>query len=572
MALCALLSTAVDAAPAQELVTPFYQGNEGGVVGVGSTVTIETCQSVRFDPWPGGIALQDHGLDCGDDLRVTGLEAGAFLYIRIPGTQTYASAPLMPEDLLQGSRLSLGGNAEFTDGRRGTLVHSRALETALIVPWLSFDQPLVLAEPSGGVLDTAVTSFTPTTADFDLDLFVVDSNASLVPLHVSDMTVDDIRWEGSQLQFSVTGLTTEFQSPAGSYSATFLFDQSGSIAGNDPQDLRIQAAKAFLGNLGAGDEVALLAFATSGNLPSHPVTIYRDANGSAFTRDPNGFDAHLTDLANLESGGTPLYDAIIEAVDFTVANANNSNQAIVVFTDGEDTASSSSIDDAVAKAVSHGISLHTVALAQGVDKDVLARLASETDGSFTQALEAAQLISYYGALGPYLSGSARYYRTNWRAVLQGGSATFDTGDTISANVVVRVAGGAPVNLPFRLELSTATGPSLTDAVSVSITTCTSSSTSSPFNVTVAGSVTANEDVSNVTVTAFVQPGSRQVGSSQVLGTITTNQSKGYSISGSVSGSTPMQCEVDVQGNRTATSAPFIHSSSREREKGSLSPY
>ena len=187
-------------------------------------------------------------------------------------------------------------------------------------------------------------------------------------------------------------------------------DQSGSITGTDPNDARIQAAQTFMNNLGRGDEVGLLAFSGSG---SGSVRSYSD-NGRPFTSDPNGFTAALQSLANMEGGGTPLYDAVITAVDYTLTGARNSNRVILVFTDGEDTTSRNSLDDAINYANSRGVPLHTVALSTGVDLQVLGEMAGRTDGSLTFASDARQLISYYGSLGPFLSGSAQFYRTHWR--------------------------------------------------------------------------------------------------------------------------------------------------------------
>ena len=308
------------------------------------------------------------------------------------------------------------------------------------------------AEPSAGLLRSSVDSYTERTAEFTLDLFAVTADSNLHPLNPSDLEIRS--WTdpstGSTFNFAQKSVRQHNQAYLGPYSATFLFDQSGSITSTDPHDARVAAAQVFLDNLSSGDEVGLLAFADGGNLPYDPVTAYADRSGNRFTMDPNGFDAALADLADQEGGGTPLYDSIIAAVNYTAQYANNSNRAVLVFTDGQDTASNSTEDDAIGAATRRGIPLHTIALSQGVDLGVLSRLAGETEGSLTRATNAGALISYYGALGPFLSGSSRFYRTKWRVSLSGGRMRFGPGAWFTYGVLVALPGGVQF-VPFRVD-------------------------------------------------------------------------------------------------------------------------
>jgi hypothetical protein len=134
--------------------------------------------------------------------------------------------------------------------------------------------------------------------------------------------------------------------------------------------------------------------------------------------DPDGFNASLRSLAGLEDGGTPLYQSVRTAVTYVVQHGRNSNRAVLVFTDGRNNAGQVTLDQAIDFANANDVTLHTIALSRNVDVAVLSRMASETEGSFTSASDARQLISYYGALGPFLSGSAQFYRTRWRSTGQ----------------------------------------------------------------------------------------------------------------------------------------------------------
>ena len=301
------------------------------------------------------------------------------------------------------------------------------------------------ALPSAGVLKADVTTYSSQSVEFTIDVFAVGPDSRKYSLSPSDFTIIS-----GILQFQLTDVRLIDQDHVGPYSATFLMDQSGSISSADPGDARISAAMTFMGNMASGDEVALLAFASGffADIPHTPVTSYLDSTGASFTSDPNGFDAALRELSRIDGGGTPLYDAIRIAIDYTVRNATNQNRVILVFTDGEDTTSRASLSDAVDDAIRNSVALHTVALSDGVDMDVLTEISERTGGSMTFARDARSLISYYGALGPFLSGSEQFYRTLWRLTSTRGS--FHPGDSIRHWMWINTPGGS-LSVPFRID-------------------------------------------------------------------------------------------------------------------------
>ncbi len=305
--------------------------------------------------------------------------------------------------------------------------------------------------PSAGILSAGVTSYTGRSADFYIDVFAVDSSSNFIPLSSDDFSIasfDASNIPNLRLEFNQDSVALNQQSSAGAYSAAFLMDQSGSITDTDPQDARIAAAKIFMKNLGQGDEVALLAFSSS---YATDVESWVDNSGDEFTTMPDAFDGSLDTLGTSEGGETPLYDAIIKAVDYTVMHANNTNRVVIVFTDGEDNDSSNLLDDAVNAANNNSVKLHTVALSSGVDLTVLTRLALETGGFLSKADDANRLISYYGALGSYLSGAGMYYRTAWRLNLTGSNTTWTLRPGVSVlwDIAIDAPGGV-IKLPFRI--------------------------------------------------------------------------------------------------------------------------
>ena len=124
---------------------------------------------------------------------------------------------------------------------------------------------------------------------------------------------------------------------------------------------------------------------------------------------------------------------------------------MIVFTDGDDTASRKhTLASAIQYARQRNIPLHTVALSDGVNLGVLSRMAGETGGSLSHARDARRLISYYGALGPYLSGAGVFYRATWRVLAQGGSFSFRRGAGMYDHIEVEIP-GTNISLPFRLD-------------------------------------------------------------------------------------------------------------------------
>ena len=141
----------------------------------------------------------------------------------------------------------------------------------------------------------------------------------------------------------------------------------------------------------------------------------------------------------------------IEPAHNSVDFAGNNNQVVIVFTDGEDTARSSSLDAAISHSKNSQVPLHTIALSYGVNVRVLSRMAGETGGSFAMAADVRQLISYYGVLGRYLGGSGTFYRTRWQMKPHSGASfSYSSGDTESSCIAVEAPGGR-VEVPFLLE-------------------------------------------------------------------------------------------------------------------------
>ncbi len=111
-----------------------------------------------------------------------------------------------------------------------------------------------------------------------------------------------------------------------------------------------EAAKAFLSALGAGEQVTLLAF-----------------NDNIFTlaRRATGPDARLRAVERLAPwGGTALYDVIIKGID--LLGRRPGRRALVVFTDGEDQSSRSTLEAAKSRVESTDATVYAVGLGRAM--------------------------------------------------------------------------------------------------------------------------------------------------------------------------------------------------------------
>ncbi len=90
------------------------------------------------------------------------------------------------------------------------------------------------------------------------------------------------------------------------------------------------------------------------------------------------------------SGGTAIYDAVIASADYLARNAKQPKQVLLIITDGDDNASSSSLEDAIRRVQElDGPTIYCVGLLFGPDEDkresrhakrVLDTLAEQTGG------------------------------------------------------------------------------------------------------------------------------------------------------------------------------------------------
>lgn len=162
-------------------------------------------------------------------------------------------------------------------------------------------------------------------------------------------------------------------------------DTSGSMAGKPLADAE-NASHAFVGLLGPNDPVAVFSFG--------------DSVPSEIDLSPDHDAANATIDGLRVGGNTPLYDAVFAAVS-AVASQPSGRRAVLVMTDGEDTSSVKTLDDAIKHAQDANVPVFAVGLGY-LDAAPLQRLADTTGGQLLTAPSSAELTDRFQQIGALL--------------------------------------------------------------------------------------------------------------------------------------------------------------------------
>ena len=169
-----------------------------------------------------------------------------------------------------------------------------------------------------------------------------------------------------------------------------LIDTSGSMSG-EPLAQAQRAATQFVLRLGDDDIAAIVPFGSE---------VPTDAE---FTSDPTSLIARIDSLQAEGQLGTALYDSYIVALEIAAA-APVPRRAIVLLTDGQDSAenSASTREAALSAASSSGLPVFAIGL--GIDADLvfLQELINEAGGSLYEASAATDVVPIFIAIGETL--------------------------------------------------------------------------------------------------------------------------------------------------------------------------
>ena len=222
-------------------------------------------------------------------------------------------------------------------------------------------------------IDTAY--FPPTVFAY---LRVVDADGK----SITDLAVSDVRVEDDGQPVRHYSLSHFSQAPA-PICAALVIDYSGSMKG-EPVAAAKAGARAFLGLLGAKDQVEVIGFSERPQLLQ------------AWTGDTQ-LAAQALDL--LTAGDwTALWDALWLAGD--ELSGRSGRKVVVVLTDGADNRSQHSPDQVIEQARRVGLSIFAIGLrSEDYDGTALQRLVAAVGGRYLEAGGPGELEAYYRETG-----------------------------------------------------------------------------------------------------------------------------------------------------------------------------
>ncbi len=169
-----------------------------------------------------------------------------------------------------------------------------------------------------------------------------------------------------------------------------VIDTSGSMAGA-PIEAAKSAARDFISQARPEDRLALVTFADE-------VTVL-----AGFTNDTDLLDSRIDDI--VAQGETAFNDAVIKGVElYSASNASGLLPNMIVLTDGEDTASAATFEDAVAAVEASGVRVFGVALeSPDFNPDPVRQIAEAGNGLFLSTPDPEQLSTLYSDIGREIS-------------------------------------------------------------------------------------------------------------------------------------------------------------------------
>jgi len=212
---------------------------------------------------------------------------------------------------------------------------------------------------------------------------VIDASGKAVP----GLRPEDLQLRESNLAISATVTLASLVSPV---ALALVVDTSGSMSGRPLADAKAAMAT-MISALGPNDQVAVLSFNATVRI-AQPLT-------SDKTRA-------LAGVGSMSAGGdTAIYDAVVGAAQALDSADPKVRRAIVLLTDGLDTASRNTSASAIARLGAAGLPLYAVGLGDNLDRSVLQGLAQASSGGAAYvAPTSGQLAGLYAALAEQILG------------------------------------------------------------------------------------------------------------------------------------------------------------------------
>lgn len=279
--------------------------------------------------------------------------------------------------LIRGRNFQPGASVTFGDRPATRVIVSSSMSIFAAIPagGQAGDIDITVTNPDGqsatfrsGITYLSPTSISVTIDQLDASAFpAIESFVTVLDENqepISDLTVDNFTvTEDSVIQSPVT---VEAEGGGEPTSIAITLDTSGSIDDDELAEIN-EAANYFVDLLKPEDRAAVIKFSTD-------VFIIQ-----TFTSDKAAIHAAIN-APRPQDDYTALYDAVVEAANLIASEPVR--RAIVILTDGDDTASSATLQDAIDAANAQNAPVYAIGLGNGIDEGVLEQLATDTGGQF----------------------------------------------------------------------------------------------------------------------------------------------------------------------------------------------
>ena len=177
-------------------------------------------------------------------------------------------------------------------------------------------------------------------------------------------------------------------------SIVLAVDRSRSMEGQPLGDA-VEAARQFISAKPLEDRISVLTYATE------PIFL------TGFQTSTTDADSALRSISLDPNGGTTLFDALVLSSN-SLASETNQGRVIIIVTDGNETRSEASIEDAIAAAQRANASVYVVGIeSESFNPKPLQRIAEETGGNYYGAADSAALTGVYNSIADELSRTWR---------------------------------------------------------------------------------------------------------------------------------------------------------------------
>lgn len=169
---------------------------------------------------------------------------------------------------------------------------------------------------------------------------------------------------------------------ASSMDIAFVLDNSGSMAWNDPELLRVELSKEFVGKMQENDRGTVVSFCQYATLMNN------------LTNDKDNIRNTLDRQPSMPRNGTNVYSGMRSALDELKRKDKGSKKFMFILSDGVDTVNNT-YDSILKELKTNKVSVYTLGLGKEMDEELLTRIAAETGGKYFHASTSGEMVDEF---------------------------------------------------------------------------------------------------------------------------------------------------------------------------------